>query len=100
MCSNCSRRGGARPTARKAAWASAWRWCAAWCACTAARWKHALATRLLAMAAPRRPLMVALTGYGQPEDRVRSAQAGFDHHLVKPVDVGQLLALLEAPATR
>ena len=61
---------------------------------------HALATRLLAMAAPRRPLMVALTGYGQPEDRVRSAQAGFDHHLVKPVDVGQLLALLEAPATR
>ena len=31
-------------------------------------------------------LLVALTGYGQDEDRRRSAEAGFDHHLVKPVD--------------
>ena len=29
--------------------------------------------------------IVALTGWGQPEDRLRSEQAGFDHHLVKPV---------------
>jgi signal transduction histidine kinase/CheY-like chemotaxis protein len=38
--------------------------------------------------------LVAMTGYGQVEDRRRSREAGFDHHLVKPVDPGQLLALL------
>jgi CheY-like chemotaxis protein len=31
-------------------------------------------------------LLVATTGFGQPEDRRRTAEAGFDHHLVKPVD--------------
>jgi CheY-like chemotaxis protein len=31
-------------------------------------------------------LLVALTGYGFPEDRERSRQAGFDVHFVKPVD--------------
>lgn len=30
--------------------------------------------------------MIALTGYGQSEDRARSIAAGFDPHLVKPVD--------------
>jgi CheY-like chemotaxis protein len=35
-------------------------------------------------AAPR--LMVALSGYGEEQDRVRSREAGFDSHLVKPVD--------------
>lgn len=39
--------------------------------------------------------LVALTGYGQPEDRRRSLDAGFDHHLVKPVDPGQLKELLD-----
>jgi CheY-like chemotaxis protein len=34
--------------------------------------------------------MVAVTGYGQPRDRERSAAAGFDHHLVKPVDPAKL----------
>jgi signal transduction histidine kinase/ActR/RegA family two-component response regulator len=34
----------------------------------------------------RNPLMIALTGWGQDEDRERSRAAGFDHHLVKPVD--------------
>ena len=34
----------------------------------------------------RRPLLVALTGWGQDEDRRRSEEAGFDAHLVKPVD--------------
>ena len=32
-----------------------------------------------------------MTGYGQPADRVRSRQAGFDEHLVKPVDVAALI---------
>ena len=41
-------------------------------------------------------LIVALTGYGQESDRQRSAQAGFDHHLVKPVDLEELRRLLSA----
>src|SRR5690606_26685402 len=32
-------------------------------------------------------LLIALTGWGQDEDRARAARAGFDHHLVKPPDV-------------
>ncbi|HEX7185512.1 MAG TPA: ATP-binding protein [Thermoanaerobaculia bacterium] len=42
-----------------------------------------------------RPLIIALTGYGQESDRQRSRRAGFDHHLVKPVDLEQLRSLLE-----
>jgi signal transduction histidine kinase/CheY-like chemotaxis protein len=38
--------------------------------------------------------LVALTGYGQPEDRERAYEAGFDLHLVKPVDRDQLLRAL------
>src|SRR5262249_10574756 len=33
-------------------------------------------------------LLVAMTGWGQDEDRRRTAAAGFDHHLIKPVDPG------------
>jgi PAS domain S-box-containing protein len=40
--------------------------------------------------------LVALTGYGQPEDRERALAAGFDAHLVKPVDPDQLQRLLAA----
>jgi len=39
--------------------------------------------------------LVALTGYGQPSDRALSAEAGFDAHLVKPIQVEQLLSLLQ-----
>ncbi|MEX0937981.1 MAG: PAS domain S-box protein [Pirellulales bacterium] len=45
-------------------------------------------------------LLVAVTGYGQEEDRRRSRQAGFDEHLVKPVAVEALHALLEHPKLR
>jgi len=38
--------------------------------------------------------LVALTGYGQDEDRRRSLEAGFDHHLVKPVDLEMLARVL------
>jgi CheY-like chemotaxis protein len=38
--------------------------------------------------------LVALTGWGQEADRRRSAEAGFDHHLVKPVDPNELNSLL------
>jgi PAS domain S-box-containing protein len=40
-------------------------------------------------------LIVAVSGYGQPEDRQRSQSAGFDQHLVKPVPQDVLLATLE-----
>jgi signal transduction histidine kinase/CheY-like chemotaxis protein len=42
--------------------------------------------------------LVALTGYGSPEDRRRTAQAGFDAHLVKPVAIEQLLPFLHGIA--
>jgi CheY-like chemotaxis protein len=38
--------------------------------------------------------LVALTGYGQEEDRRRSAEAGFDVHLVKPIDIEGLARIL------
>ena len=38
--------------------------------------------------------LVALTGWGQEEDRQRSQKAGFDHHLTKPVALADLQALL------
>jgi CheY-like chemotaxis protein len=38
--------------------------------------------------------VVAITGYGQASDRERSAAAGFAAHLVKPVDLGELAALV------
>nr|WP_242621318.1 PAS domain S-box protein [Pigmentiphaga kullae] len=37
-----------------------------------------------------RTIFIAMTGYGQEDDRQRTAQAGFDLHLVKPLDVSQL----------
>jgi signal transduction histidine kinase/CheY-like chemotaxis protein len=44
----------------------------------------------------RRPLLiVAITGHGQDEDRRRSREAGFDHHLVKPIDPPSLQTLLQ-----
>jgi CheY-like chemotaxis protein len=38
--------------------------------------------------------LVALTGWGQREDRRRTTEAGFDYHLVKPADVGMLQSIL------
>jgi CheY-like chemotaxis protein len=39
-------------------------------------------------------LLIAMTGWGQEVDRQRSQASGFDHHLVKPVDIDQLQRLL------
>ena len=44
--------------------------------------------------------LIALTGYGQGADKVRAHEAGFDVHLVKPVDLDVLVALLGARAPR
>jgi signal transduction histidine kinase/CheY-like chemotaxis protein len=40
--------------------------------------------------------LIAMTGWGQDEDRRRSKNAGFDHHLIKPVDLRKLEALLRS----
>jgi signal transduction histidine kinase/CheY-like chemotaxis protein len=44
-------------------------------------------------------LIIALTGWGQSEDRRKSTEAGFDGHLVKPVDHAELLRLLACPSS-
>jgi two-component system CheB/CheR fusion protein len=41
--------------------------------------------------------LIAVTGYGQDEDQRRARAAGFDHHLVKPVDPQELLRAVQAP---
>jgi signal transduction histidine kinase/ActR/RegA family two-component response regulator len=50
-----------------------------------------LARRLRVTEATRRMTLVAVSGYGQPEDRTLSEEAGFDMHLVKPVDAKTLI---------
>jgi len=59
------------------------------------------ACALRRMPALDEPCLVALTGWGSEHDRARSREAGFDHHLTKPVDLGtvqQLLAGMAAAA--
>jgi signal transduction histidine kinase len=55
-----------------------------------------VAARLRASPATRGIRIIALSGYGQEEDRKRSRAAGCDDHLVKPVDIQQLARALEA----
>ncbi|HEY2155890.1 MAG TPA: ATP-binding protein, partial [Isosphaeraceae bacterium] len=43
-----------------------------------------------------RAVLVAVTGYGREEDRLRSQEAGFDQHFVKPVELDALLAILQS----
>jgi PAS domain S-box-containing protein len=52
-----------------------------------------LAQRLRAMPQTAGAMLIAVTGYGQESDRQQTLAAGFDHHLVKPVDAGELSAL-------
>jgi CheY-like chemotaxis protein len=54
---------------------------------------YEVARRLRSRPETAAALLVALTGYGQDEDRRRSQEAGFDHHLVKPVERGSLQRL-------
>lgn len=42
-------------------------------------------------------MLIALTGWGEEEDRHRAHASGFDHHLIKPVDINALRTLLTAP---
>ena len=53
-----------------------------------------LARRLRRQSGTEEALLIAVTGYGRPQDREQALAAGFDHHLVKPVDVHRLVELL------
>ncbi len=55
---------------------------------------HELARRLRAMEGMAGVRLIAVTGYGQDADRRRTAEAGFDAHLVKPVDLDELATLV------
>ena len=56
---------------------------------------YELARRIRAHVECKTIYLVALTGYGQPEDRLRSKEAGFDELVVKPLDPRQLALLLQ-----
>jgi CheY-like chemotaxis protein len=58
---------------------------------------YAVARQLRAAPSGKAMFLVALTGYGQPEDRRRALEAGFDAHLVKPVEEDALLQVLAKP---
>jgi CheY-like chemotaxis protein len=53
-----------------------------------------LARRLQAQPGTAKAALIAVTGYGQEQDRKNALAAGFVHHLVKPVDTGKLIAIL------
>lgn len=55
---------------------------------------HEVAKRARAMPAGKETVLVALTGWGQAEDRRRTREAGFNHHLIKPAELQTLKALL------
>jgi DNA-binding response OmpR family regulator len=56
---------------------------------------HDLAREIRARLPRSAVRLVAVTGYGQPEDRARAEEAGFDLHLVKPVGVDELCHAVE-----
>jgi two-component system CheB/CheR fusion protein len=61
---------------------------------------YEVARRLRAQARGREFILAAVTGYGHNEDRLRAQEAGFDHHLVKPVDpevLRQVIATINGP---
>ena len=57
---------------------------------------YQLARELRARLGDDLPTLIALTGYSQADDRERSREAGFAHHLAKPIDADELLRVLDA----
>ncbi|MEO6023704.1 MAG: response regulator [Burkholderiales bacterium] len=55
---------------------------------------YELARRLRSYPGTKAAVLMALTGYGKDEDMSRSQDAGFDHHIVKPVEPDNLIALI------
>ncbi len=60
---------------------------------------YTLARNIRASSHAKGTRLVALTGYGLEEDRRRALAAGFDHHLVKPVDIDRLQTLIAESAS-
>ena len=52
--------------------------------------------REVTAALPRKPLLIAVTGYGDEESRAKGRAAGFDHYLLKPADPQAIEAILRA----
>ena len=59
---------------------------------------YEVAKRIRQQTGGKEIVLIALTGYGQDTDRELSAQAGFDHHLVKPARLEQVKEILAAAA--
>lgn len=59
---------------------------------------YEVARRLREQPESRTAMLVAITGYGEEEDRERAREAGFDYHMIKPVDPNDLHSLLELAA--
>jgi CheY-like chemotaxis protein len=57
---------------------------------------YELARRVREQEWGRKALLIAVTGWGQADDKRRAAEAGFDHHLTKPVNPENVQALLAA----
>jgi CheY-like chemotaxis protein len=58
---------------------------------------YELARRLRRLPGADGAVLVAVTGWGQENDRRLAREAGFDHHLTKPVEIDRLRTLLERP---
>jgi CheY-like chemotaxis protein len=54
------------------------------------------ACRRIRAASGKRRVIVAVTGWGQPQDHRRSQEAGFDRHLVKPIDIDALTEVIDS----
>lgn len=57
---------------------------------------YEVAERLRELPHTKGAVLIAISGYGQDDDRLRSQQAGIDHHLVKPVAPDALRSLIES----
>ena len=57
---------------------------------------YEVARRIRSMPWAERVILVAVTGFGQEEDRQKALEAGFDHHMVKPIDASLLMETLAA----
>lgn len=57
---------------------------------------YEVAERLRELLQAKDAVLIAITGYGQDDDRLRSRRAGIDHHLVKPVAPDTLRSLIES----
>jgi CheY-like chemotaxis protein len=57
---------------------------------------YQVAERLRELPQAKDAVLIAITGYGQDDDRLRSRRAGIDHHLVKPVAPDALRSLIDS----